>query len=131
MIKLLHIEKNIPEYVLKTVLSIEQRINTDNIKFSRHIQEHFANPNMKHDYTSAGLMECIESLKTNPVKPFEIEVSQENGRVFLTKYVVRVPYDKKYDISIAIRGNMVVTAWLNRHDDTHKTLDLSKYADGI
>ena len=49
----------------------------------------------------------------------------------IAKLVIRGEYDNYDDIVMAVvpKGNafFVKTAWLNAWDDTHKTLDVSKY----
>lgn len=47
--------------------------------------------------------------------------------IYISKYVVRMKYNDTHDISIAIGGKTVITAWVNFKDDVHHTLDLSKY----
>lgn len=68
-------------------------------------------------------------LMDKTITPFEVEV--KNNRV--TKAVYRVPMGD-YDISIVFRNNrgivLVVTAWLNDANDSHKTLDKTKYVQG-
>lgn len=132
MIKLLHIEKNIPQSVLSEVLNTQSKLHVDGMFVSRHIQEHFDWGDHKHGYTKEGLFACLKEMKKNPVTPFEVEVSVSPDKHFVvTKYVVRLPYDSSRDISIAIRGKKVITAWLNHVTDTHKTLDLSKYEESL
>ncbi len=51
----------------------------------------------------------------------------------ITKLVVRLPYDNSRDIVLVLRNfndgaAIVVTLWTNAIDDTHGTLDKSKYA---
>lgn len=58
-----------------------------------------------------------------------IELEMTNGRI--AKMVIRGEYDDYDDICMAIipkRGIMFVkTAWLNHWNDSHKTLDRSRY----
>jgi hypothetical protein len=132
MTKLLHIEKWIPLDILDIVFSMQKLIDVSKFSFSRHIQEHFAKGDQKHSYNKKGLMECLASLKDEPIDPFEVEVEKAvDGKILVTKYVVRIPYDKNRDISVSIRGNKIITAWLNFIDDVHHTLDLSKYDDTL
>jgi hypothetical protein len=131
MIKLLHIEKNIPEKVLKIVKYLQEKLNVDNLIFSRHIQEHLSGSDRKHSYNKDGLLKVLKLLNSNPVEPFEVEVDVNDGKFYVTKYVIRTKYDDIYDISISIRGKKIITAWLNTHDDIHYTLDLSKYDEGF
>lgn len=132
MKKLLHIEKWIPEYILDAVLEMQKTIDITTLYFSRHIEGHFNQGDRKHGYTKKGLLECIASLKDDPIDPFEIEIEKkQDGTYIITKYVVRIPYDKNRDISVSIRGKQIITAWLNFIDDIHHTLDLSKYDDTL
>lgn len=60
-----------------------------------------------------------------------VEADADEKSVY--KIVLRVPYDEKCDVCIALLPNLngdslVKTCWLNRKDDTHTTLDKSKYA---
>lgn len=58
------------------------------------------------------------------IKPFEIETTYDK----VTKYVIRISFDNERDISVVIRFNTIITAWINYKEDVHKTLDKSKYA---
>lgn len=132
MIKLLHIEKHIPENVLKIVRMLQGKIDMNKMVLSRHIQEHLDGGDRKHGYNKEGLFEALTSLKGIPIDPFEVEVDvTAPNKFFVTKYVVRIPYDTYRDISVSIRGNKVITAWLNDIEDIHHTLDLSKYDDTL
>lgn len=57
-----------------------------------------------------------------------IEAVIESGRV--VKALYRMDYDNLHDLCmvIAMRGDQVLTVWLNRKDDEHRTLDRSQYA---
>lgn len=64
-----------------------------------------------------------------------VEVTTSNNRI--SKLLVRVPHpeDETLDVVMAIRPGedkrepwRVVTNWLNKRNDTHHTLDRSKYA---
>lgn len=62
-------------------------------------------------------------------KIFEIETT-ENGKV--TKVCGRKSYNSRKDISIVVATNSeltLVTAWLNRKEDDHETLNRDKYDD--
>lgn len=58
-----------------------------------------------------------------------IEIEVRGGRV--VKYVVRGAYDDYNDLVIVVipkgKAWFVKTAWLNAWNDTHTTLDASKY----
>lgn len=57
---------------------------------------------------------------------FEIGVTGNT----VTKMAVRMPYDDKIDLVVVFMpaDGFVKTVWANTKGDTHKTLDLSKYA---
>ena len=58
----------------------------------------------------------------------ELETNQFGGPV---KAVIRLPYDSKFDVVLAIIPDFnvatVKTLWLNESNDSHFTLDKSKY----
>ena len=56
-----------------------------------------------------------------------VEMEVRNGKVM--KVLARQAYDFKSDITfvILVRDMTVKTVWLNGKDDTHRTLDASKY----
>ena len=66
---------------------------------------------------------CVNFAK---VDIFEIEI--ENGK--LTKVCYRTSYDKWDDIIVvvSIPSGRIRTAWKNSKTDSHRTLDLSRYA---
>lgn len=114
--------------------------------FSRHFQEHLDNQDCEdrsHTYLRDAIDKCLKSIKDGPQRAFEIELGKgyrefgESGW-FLTKYCIRIPYDSTQDLVVAIRpkyrgaavvDNVVVTAWINSKNDSHITLDKSKYCD--
>jgi hypothetical protein len=87
---------------------------------------HHAQEAAKHD--RYGVIRIPSSVRVTPENVIEMDV--QDGRP--NKYVVRVPYDERHDISIAVNvfgpGHGVVrTVWLNKKTDVHTTLDYSKY----
>ena len=58
---------------------------------------------------------------------FEVEINNGN----IVKFCARVQYDDSHDVIIVITGDrfnpIVKTVWLNDKNDSHKTLDRSKY----
>lgn len=71
--------------------------------------------------------------------PFIFEINKDNlieietntaGRI--VKYVVRLPYDSKFDIALALIPDLsravVKTVWLNDRTDTHNSLNKELYA---
>lgn len=131
---LYHIEKYVPEHLIKQALAAQKYIGNPNLRYSQHIQDHFNNPDHKHFATLKDIEEIILGLRKNPVKAFEYE-TDDKGK--LIKFCIRTDYDYDHDVSIAIMPHaftqgvtcdFVKTAWINKRSDTHTTLDLSKYA---
>ena len=122
---LLHSEVFMPKWVKETVLEKEKSIK--NSYLSKHCEDNLFISNFKHNIEREKLLTIVNSLKTNPVLPFEVEITKDGTTYNITKIVVRTSYDDKRDISIVLRENMIVTAWLNYKIDEHKTLDESKY----
>ena len=78
----------------------------------------------KHRYTSDDIKRIQREIKRNKPVPFEVGV--ERGAV--VKYAVRLSLDDDNDISMVIdRNGYIRTAWINSKEDTHRTLDKSKY----
>lgn len=75
-------------------------------------------------------MEAIRVIRDTTPNPFEVEVV--NGEI--VKFYVRQPMNDDLDITVVIGIDknssvmyVVKTAWVNRNDDIHSTLDSSKY----
>ena len=115
-----------------------------NYTLSKHLEEHLANQvieDRSHKYLKDVIIECLNSLRTNHQDVFEIELGKDYhffgvSGWFVTKYCCRIPYSDTQDLVVAIRpqykgnkvvDNLIVTAWMNHHTDSHKTLDASKY----
>lgn len=100
-------------------------IKGDKIKCTQHFINHILYNYEKRyniDFENLGII--LEKLTDyGEIKPFEVEV--EDGKV--VKAVIRVPYDNVNDISIVFRKNKIITAWLNKREDKHFTLDKEKY----
>jgi hypothetical protein len=73
-----------------------------------------------------GTIELPETITFSGENVFEVEI--ENNRV--TKMAVRLPYKNDCDLCVVflMGSGFVKTVWLNKHEDTHKTLNLSKYS---
>ena len=69
----------------------------------------------------------VQGLCSQDIHPFEVEVDCNNKVV---KTVIRTPYDDTRDISIVIRYGYIVSGWLNDKNDSHVSLDKSKYEKG-
>ena len=94
-------------------------------KFSRHLEEHLKKDNYKKSYNVSKnkLSTIIKHLQHTDVKPFEVEVVNNN----VTKCVVRTSYDNNQDISIVFRKGLIVTYWLNNKTDNHNSLKIENY----
>ena len=89
-----------------------------------------------HKYNEQKLIKIANSLKIETANLFEILAEYDlngakNGSPYIIKkFVVRVPYDSAHSISIVFGvGNkpIIVTAWINRLDDNHMSLNPNLY----
>jgi len=112
---LFHKELGLPPEVDK----LEGR--TFNLRYSRHAQ-------------TACVSDRYGIIKPPMLLPVRrdqiVEAELFNGWVL--KATVRIPYNAVYDLVLVIMPErygeaFVKTCWLNRKDDTHRTLDRSKY----
>lgn len=121
-----------------------QKAVSNNYFLSQHFKDHINNQlteDRSHTYLGQIIEKCLNSLKDEQREVFEVELGKDYhffgmSGWFITKYCCRIPYNDKQDLVVAIRpqykdgkivGNMIVTAWMNSHDDNHYTLDKSKY----
>ncbi len=102
-----------------------------NKNYSLHLFEHLLYSTDKHGMTMRELDRIIDELieKKRNFYLYEVATTMQN-EVF--KAVVRTSYDLDRDISIVFgvskKNELIVkTAWLNRKNDRHNTLDKSKY----
>lgn len=121
--KLYHKDVFLPEEIAEAA---KDMLNDPAFHFSGHLKDHLEKPDQKHLLTEDAVWRAINNLKKSPVTPFEVETNRNK----VTKAVFRTTFDKDTDISIVIRKHIVVTAWLNKKDDDHSTLDTSKYEHG-
>ena len=78
----------------------------------------------KHNYTLRDLKEALMHITRTLPDPFEIGVEDEE----VIKYAVRMHLNAIDDITLVIdKNNVIRTAWLNKRDDVHSTLDANKY----
>ena len=102
-----------------------------NKNYSLHLFEHLLYSTDKHGMTMRELDRIIDELMKNKRNYFLYEVQTDiHDNVY--KCAIRTSYDLDKDISIVFNlskdGKLIVkTAWLNRKDDRHNTLDKSKY----
>lgn len=93
---------------------------------SFHLKEHLNNPDKKHTYKVSDIWNCLNKIKQN--KGYLFEVETENEKV--VKSVYRVALNNEYDLCLVIRYSKIVTAWLNKNNDKHITLNTTKYERG-
>jgi len=137
-ILLFHKDIFIPEGIKEVCKQLQKDLTS--YTYSKHFREHLENQkreNRSHLYLEDVVRECVNSLKERPRQVFEVELTEEKSYSWkVTKYCCRIPYDDKQDLVVAIRPvyfndtvveNKIVTAWMNQHDDSHYTLDESKY----
>jgi hypothetical protein len=140
--RLFHKDVFMPDDVQDLVRAYES--NMKSYRLSAHLQNHIAyqaQANRSHTYFEDVLIRCLDSIKDNPQDAFEVELGKDlsifgDDGWYITKYCVRVHYSDTEDACIAIRpqysdgyvvGNLIVTAWMNSRNDSHFTLDKSKY----
>jgi len=70
-----------------------------------------------------------ESVNFRDAEIFEIE-TDNTGK--LVKVCIRIAYNNNYDLCmpILVDGFIVKTVWLNSKNDSHVTLDITKYENG-
>lgn len=75
-----------------------------------------------------GHINLPKAIKLEDCEVIEIGVDADRRR--LNKLLVRIEHDPEYDLCIVFQpyNGFVRTVWLNHKDDTHQTLDESKYA---
>ena len=113
-------------------IAINQQRHLKNSFISNHFRVDHSEKNrdFKHNISEEKLLSLVNSLAHTPSEPFEIEVFEENGKIIVSKQVVRISYNATQDISIVLRGNKIITAWLNEKDDIHLSLNTAKYFRG-
>ena len=75
-----------------------------------------------------GIVQIPKSIVFDEAGVFELELTG----LHVTKFVVRLPYSATHDLALVIIPDgtdfFVKTVWLNDRNDSHRTLDRSKYA---
>lgn len=120
--KLYHTSIYMPDNLVNQCTNMMRKASR--CRLSRHIKEWLEGEDIKHRYSRDDLEGAFFYIcKFRPI-PFEVGV--EGGMV--KKFAVRIHLDIDSDISIVInRENVAVTAWINRRDDLHYTLNAEKY----
>ena len=99
------------------------------LSISKHLIERIECKDRSHNsVTAEKIWNVLSKLKEKPIIPFEVETENFNGKEKVTKYVVRDRCNMFEDISIVIRGNKIITAYINDSTDEHFTLNCSKYS---
>lgn len=110
----------------------EVAVDLFNTNYSRHLRDHFTYDydRTRYSMTEDKLTTIIEELMNGEREFYLYEVEVEEP-CFMIKAVIRTSYDDNYDASIVFAFDNndynVRTAWFNRKQDTHRTLDESKY----
>lgn len=106
------------------------RLLNDN--YSIHLLENLLFSKRDNHSINTHKLSCIiRDIKdrSNTTQRFFIyEVEEKDGVV--VKGALRTSYDDEYDVNIVFSKECVITAWLNRKNDTHNTLDKRRYYNG-
>lgn len=129
---LYHIDVYMPNELIEQVNHLKDSI--EDYRFSYHLRTQMEDANDKKHYINdeRDFLDALNRMEEKQYLPFEVETFENGGTVLVTKFVVRVPYDKKRDITLVIapKGEdiaVIKTAWLNFKNDVHSTLDESRY----
>ena len=135
--RLLHKDVFMPGIIIKAVNSLIN--NFKSYYFSKHLKDRLADTNKdrSHNYLESSILKTLNNIKESAKDIFEVELTEINNKWYVTKYCFRADLNNKEDIVIAIRpqldnghyiyNDLIVTAWINSRDDSHQTLDFSKY----
>lgn len=110
---LYHTDKGIPEAILSKLPTQKFQV-----RYSYHAQE----ARMTDRYGVAPELKVID-----PQACSIIEVETIEGRIEKVVYRTSATTDLDICLAVLINKALVKTVWMNRKNDTHKTLDLSKY----
>lgn len=129
---LYHIDVYMPNNLIEKVNRLKESI--EDYRFSYHLKTQMEDVNDKKHYIKdeRDFIDALNRMEEKQYLPFEVETFENGGTVLVTKFVVRVPYDEKRDITLVIapKGEdiaVIKTAWLNYKTNTHSTLDASRY----
>lgn len=123
---LLHKDVWMPQNTKDVAKKLQKRLDVN--VFSKHLVDHLKNKDRKHNYTSSDIYNTIKRLTINPVEPFEVGINREYGKLHIKKYCVRTYLNNTTDIIIVISDTgTIITSYLNDKNDSHTTLDTSRY----
>lgn len=77
-----------------------------------------------------GIIDPPNQLDTDKAQVIEAELSRlDDGSFYTNKVVYRIPYTDTKDMVLVVSpgSGAVRTVWINMKEDTHRTLDRSKY----
>lgn len=77
-----------------------------------------------------GIIDPPKTLDTDKAQVIEAEIKRfDSGALWTEKVVYRIPYTETKDMVLVVipASGRVKTVWINMKEDTHKTLDASKY----
>ena len=104
---------------------------SNNIRLSKHLMHHIKYNDYKHKLSEEIIFNAYNDIcnSINILCPFEIGYDKKTKK--LVKAVYRVSMNSHQDISMVLckKANeiIIVTAWLNHKNDTHKTLNEKLY----
>ena len=126
-IKLYHSDVYVPDWMWKPAMQLIKTIDvTSPYAIGRHVQKALNGEDVRwsHDLHFVPFVRAFNKIKNgDDSEIFEIETTEG----VVTKVVARTSYDEDSDISIVVRNGKICSAWRNSSDDTHGTLDTSKY----
>ena len=130
--KLYHIEVYMPNKLIEQVNHLKEVLEDYNYSYHLRLQMEDETDKKHYIKDEKDFVLALDRTKDKNYLPFEVETYENGETVLVTKYVVRVPYDDKRDITfvIAPKGNhqcVIKTAWLNYKTDKHFTLDRNRY----
>ena len=114
-----------------TLDNTDDRVTLEHIKKGKMVEYNYNQSGFNLSTTASELDRIIDELIDNKRCYFLYEVETQ-AKDEIVKCVLRTGYDLDRDISIVFAiskdgKNIVKTAWLNKKNDKHNTLDKSKY----
>ena len=137
---LLHKDIYLPRELTKRCLGLQRAMSMSHPRMAdNHVEEHFESRAKRYGYGEKDLRAFILQLPSNPIEPFEVEISiREDGAIYVSKFCVRGYYKDGVDLAVAFLplythglGHpdfVVKTAWCNKSDDLHSTLRSEQYS---
>ncbi len=116
---------HIEVFWLKELENFFNQHEINEIDFSQHVKE--------QERTATNRIFDLKDISIEFIKKGEIfEAEIKDNKI--VKIVVRCRYKNQFDLCIpfTVKGKKLIcrTAWLNKQDDLHNTLDIKKYVHG-